>query len=222
MISVELEITLRCNHACPSCSRHCNIFDYGPTDMSMLEIEKFVKEAQASKGVKILSVMGGEPTIHPRFVDIVELLHQDLVKPGVVGLLRIATNGKKPLPRLSFKPATVVSLPSQKKHRYSFIAPQDSGQATLNCRVPYTCGVALNKFGYSPCGAGGAVARLFGLGQFIRDRLPSSPEEFIDYRNLLCTLCQASAMKPKMSHRDRTPSRSYLKILEKRGWLGRL
>jgi len=102
-----------------------------------------------------------------------------------------------------------VSPLSAKKHRCQFIVPKDTGQETRFCDVPYVCGIALNCFGYFPCGAGGAIARLFNMRKFIMYGLPSSLTDFGDLKEL-CSLCQASAVHQKMYGTDAsTPSKSF-------------
>lgn len=215
-MNVELEITLRCNARCPQCSRHCNIFDYGPSDMTPEQIRRFIAEVRTrAEPLDIISVMGGEPTVHPDFERIVSLLFDELYLKGMVRKLRIATNGARPLPSsIRERPIDIITSPvSQKDHRCQFIAPVDSGQRVRDCPVPYVCGIALNYFGYFPCGAGGAIIRLFRLPHLIRHELPRSVEELGDFRSV-CDLCQASAVDPFMLRdHDPSPSESFRKAI---------
>jgi hypothetical protein len=211
-MNVELEITLRCNARCPQCSRHCNIFDYGPSDMTLDQIHRFIAQVKEhGEPLDILSLMGGEPTIHPDFEKIVLLLFDELYVKGMVRRLRIATNGRRPIPSsIRERPIGIITSPvSKKDHRCQFIAPVDSGQQVRECPVPHVCGIALNYFGYFPCGAGGAIIRLFRLSHLIRHELPRTVEDF-RYFHAVCGLCQASAVDPFMLRdHDPTPSLSF-------------
>ncbi len=217
-ISIELEITLRCNAACTQCSRHCNSFSYGESDMTITQIQKFIDQViSAPINLGHVTVMGGEPTVHPRFEEIVHLLYTSLVLDDKAVYLEIATNGIKSVPD------SILSLPviirtnpvSGKDHRCQFIAPADTGQKTKPCDIPHTCGMALNCYGYFPCGAGGAIIRLFDIKELIRYDLPLNLSEFGSIERI-CSLCQASAIRPKMLRSDDpTPSTSFRDAIRK-------
>lgn len=214
MNNFELEITLRCNSACPQCNRMCNVIDHGPSDMTIDQISDFIDSVRAAGGADIISVMGGEPTIHPEFVRIMEMLHNELELTGMVKNLRIATNGIIPIPDLGFPVKALVSPVARKQHRSSFIAPIDSGQKTRRCVVPWHCGMAINKFGYSPCGPASAIARLFEIDGFTRKEMPSGPEAFRGYEQKICPLCQLYAKNDTWIFTDRSPSPSYVEAFE--------
>lgn len=201
-MNIELEITLRCNVSCPQCSRHCPVVDYSDSDMTMGQILTFAKHVVETRSeIGILSIMGGEPLLHPHFVDIVRFLHRELL-PSRVGLIQVATNGQIQLPdevKTLQGLRIIVSNPALKRHRAQFVAPRDTGQLVKHCLVPATCGIAANAYGYFPCGAGGAIARLFGLREYALEEFPADVEEsFADFRIHLCPLCQASAAVPLM------------------------
>lgn len=218
IVNIELEITLRCNSKCPQCSRHCNVFSYGPSDMSMDQIHRFIDQVLSSyANLGHINVMGGEPTMHPRLEEIISLLYESLVLRQKVQVLEIATNGilDVPEPILKLPVAIKKSPPCSKQHRCQFIAPRDTGQKMKKCNVPYIYGMALNCYGYFPCGAGGAIIRLFNMKDFIKYELPSTPGDFGDLGKL-CSLCQASAENPKMfGIDDCTPSKSFLDAIDK-------
>ena len=212
ILNIELEITLRCNSKCPQCSRHCNIISYGDSDMTMEQINRLIRQVLSSNiEIGHITIMGGEPTIHPDFEEITLLIYESLVQTQKVKTLEVATNGILGIPEsiLNLPIQIRVSPPSTKKHRCQFIAPKDTGQEMRFCDVPYVCGVALNCYGYFPCGAGGAIARLFNMKRLMRHELPSSLTDFGDLKEL-CSLCQASAVHQKMfGTDDSTPSKSF-------------
>lgn len=211
-LNIELEITLRCNSKCPQCSRHCNIISYGDSDMTIKQINRLISQVLSSNiEIGHITVMGGEPTIHPHFEEITLLLNESLVRTQKVKTLEVATNGILEIPESILKlPIQIrVSPLSTKRHRCQFIAPKDTGQETRFCDVPYVCGIALNCYGYFPCGAGGTIARLFNMKRLIMYELPSSLTDFGDLKGL-CSLCQASAVHQRMyGVDDPTPSKSF-------------
>jgi len=218
MLNIELEITLRCNASCPQCSRHCNIFSYGHSDMTMEQINKFINEVVLSSvPVRKIMIIGGEPTVHPQFQEIVFSLYESLLKTRKIQMLKITTNSLREIPGdiLSLPIGVTRSPLSDKKHRCQFVAPRDTGQEIQTCKAPDVCGIALNCYGYSPCGAGAAIIRLLNMKNLIHYKLPSGPGDFGDLTEL-CSLCQASAREPRIyGIDDCTPSRSFLEAIDK-------
>ena len=180
--------------------------------MTTEQVNKLVSQAFSSDIViGHITIMGGEPTVHPHFEEITLLIYESLVQTQKVKTLEVATNGILGIPESILKlPIQIrVSPLSTKKHRCQFIAPKDTGQETKLCDIPCSCGMALNCFGYFPCGAGGAIARLFNMKKYMMYELPSNLRDFGDLTEL-CSLCQASAVHQKMYGTDAsTPSKSF-------------
>ncbi len=82
-----IEVTDNCNLRCPTCYAGS-----GPerlTHRSLDQIERMLDRAVANEGEpSIIQISGGEPTIHPQFFDIL-----DLVRQRPVGHLMVNTNG---------------------------------------------------------------------------------------------------------------------------------
>lgn len=81
-----LEITLACNLRCPTCYSDAHEHDYIPIKEVRSRLDTFFKKRQGCLDVLMLS--GGEPTIHPRFAEIL-----DLAVSYPVGRVLINTNG---------------------------------------------------------------------------------------------------------------------------------
>ena len=81
-----LEVTLACNLRCPTCYADAHGHDYMPIEEVRSRLDAFFKKQQGSLDVLMLS--GGEPTIHPRFAEIL-----DLAVSYPVGRVLINTNG---------------------------------------------------------------------------------------------------------------------------------
>lgn len=197
-MNIEFEITLRCNAKCPSCSRHCPYLDYGhESDVTMDQVGRFIEEVKAYSvdhtRVDMIHVMGGEPTVHRLFSIIVMALQDKLLELGHIRRLQVVTNGIIPVdPRLEVP--TSISRPEEKgpEHRCMLVAPCDTGQKLKTCPVPVDCGVSFGAYGWWPCGAGGAICRLFGLNKYRRSTIPEDFDDFPE-TNDMCKLCQAKA-----------------------------
>lgn len=192
-MNIEFEITLRCNAACDSCSRHCHYGMYNEeSDVTLDQLVHFIGEVSNHGGIDMIHVMGGEPTLHPHFREIIAELQGELLLPRKIKRLQIVSNGLIPI-----DPALGVGVclsPPEKaaRHRCMFVAPCDTGQELKDCPVPQDCGISFGAYGYWPCGAGGAICRLFGMMQYNHRTLPVCEDEFPD-TTPLCVLCQAKA-----------------------------
>lgn len=203
---IELELTLRCNLACPTCSRHCNM--YSPckdTDMNAMQLGRFMSQVETKGDVwDTVAVMGGEPTLHPLFSDVMHALWERLVKPGHVKTLQMWTNGTSvidlgALPVRYLAPDTesvpdgrihiITADHSTKVHYQALLAPKDTGQVRAECEALGVCGIALNAGGYWPCGPAGAIARLFGWQDAAKAELPNNAGDWGDIERF-CELCQ--------------------------------
>jgi len=215
---VELEVTLRCTSRCPACSRHCNFLEQPDSDMSAEQLGAFYASVQSrTSALGVVSVLGGEPMLHPEIGRISRELHR-LRAAGKILRLQLITNGVLDHTDVQgLYDRVVVSRPAAKSHRCQLMAPADTGQQRRSCRVPHTCGVAVSAYGCYPCGAGGAIARLFWDGRYRMGGLPAAVEDFGDLEPL-CSLCQRSARVPLLVRDHGSPrSKSFRKALRRRG-----
>jgi MoaA/NifB/PqqE/SkfB family radical SAM enzyme len=85
---IDLYITNRCNLTCPTCFLGDEYFQ-GRTEMSLPYIREIVQWA-ARNCIEDISFLGGEPTLHPDFSEIVQL-------PNAFGIVstRVTTNGNR-------------------------------------------------------------------------------------------------------------------------------
>jgi uncharacterized radical SAM superfamily Fe-S cluster-containing enzyme len=80
-----LEITNRCNMACPICL----VGKRDDSDLPIETIREIVDRLVASEGrVNMLTLSGGEPTVHRRFLDVVD----EVLRPEI-GIVSVSTNG---------------------------------------------------------------------------------------------------------------------------------
>jgi len=74
--TILIEITERCNLACPTCFAGSS-----PLHSEMMSLEEFTRQvdqlvAGGKRGSDMIQLSGGEPTVHPRFFDMVDLLFE--------------------------------------------------------------------------------------------------------------------------------------------------
>ena len=70
-VKLIFELTNLCNFSCVHCIRD----EEGPKHhLPMALVAKVLAEVQAYQQVRVVAFTGGEPTLHPQFADIVELV----------------------------------------------------------------------------------------------------------------------------------------------------
>lgn len=86
----NIDLTNRCDMRCPVCYANANTMGY-VTEPSMEQVRQMMKTLRDRRPVpcKVVQFSGGEPTIHPNFVEIVRM-----AKEMGFDQIQIATNGK--------------------------------------------------------------------------------------------------------------------------------
>lgn len=190
-----IEITLRCNGYCKNCKVFCcseerTGLNYDDLDMTIPQIEKFIKQTKKvgdeTKRIVFDEVVitGGEATIHPLLKEIT-LLIQDELLGKYINRLKILTNNilnvvkaDKEIKKYFFN-----WVPIDEKsncHWAVLIHPDDSKQERPNL---FTCrhldrDIVLSAHGYNICCSAEGYIRLFGEEDLFIDELPNSIEGF--------------------------------------------
>lgn len=198
---LEIDITYACNLRCFNCSRSCEQAP-GADHLTIGQVQRFIAESVA-KDVKWrrIRLLGGEPTIHPQFLDIVALLRDWRVRHSPRTELEVCTNGHGARVRsvLSQLPRDVRIRNTQKVSPIqpdfvSFnVAPVDvpeyaHADFSHGCGIIQNCGMGLTPFGYYPCAPAGGIDRIFGLN-IGRMRMPDPDDDMQDDLRRLCKLC---------------------------------
>jgi len=194
--------------------------------MSIEQIKKFIEQARKGGGIHKLKVLGGEPLLHPQFVEIYDLLCQ-AAQDGVIRGIKIETNKTVPVPKV--QPCKFVAWKgrpqSKKKHQPILWSPADLGVvkgAQPNCPQVRKCGYSLDKYGYLPCSCAIMVSRMFGLTHLYKYELPNGLWGLED----LCQHCIFSMDQEwrnkhscirlsDHSVEEKTPTKSYKEALDK-------
>ena len=197
-------ITNFCNLKCTTCNR---FIDSAPSDdmMSLEQITRFVDESIALNWPwNDISVYGGEPTIHPDYLAILdEILRLKQHVPGM--RIKIVTNGKgrrvnaaiaKTPKQFGVHRSTADKDTAQNIGGKSVIpefgnvlqAPCDRIKGTItDCQIHATCGLELTPYGFLPCPCGGA--RVLGLDVFFKRLSDVTMEECKKRLEAICGIC---------------------------------
>lgn len=194
---LEIEITSECNLSCFGCNRSCQ---QAPISLHMTidQVKKFINQSlQADWTWNIISLLGGEPSLHPRILEVLECLKEyKKQRPCVVELV---TNGfgKDVQAFIDTAPGWVQIYNTRKigcNQDFSpyNVAPKDldlpaDTDYSVGCSVPEEFGMGLTTNGFYPCGPGASLDRIFGFDIGIKD-LSEVTEKAM--RNQMSTLCQ--------------------------------
>jgi hypothetical protein len=177
MINLELNITLKCNMACSNCNRLCHIYRDRTEHMTIEQIQKFIDQAKENGGIYKLKVLGGEPLLHPQFVDIYNLLCK-AAQEGIIKGIKIESNKTIPTPNVQAYPFVSWKgrVQGKKKHQPILWSPKDLGiikGAQPKCPQITKCGYSLDKYGYLPCSCAIMISRLFGKTHLYKHEFPT-------------------------------------------------
>jgi len=202
---IEIDITYACNLKCIGCNRSCA---QAPTttEMHFEQIKSFVNESKTlNKHWKIISLLGGEPTLHSAFKEIVYCIVNEYIRefsPETV--LKIVSNGytaksREILQQLLILPEVYVDWNSFKTDN-SIPYFSDFNDAPIDdksfeemdfskgCWVTAYCGVNLNQNGYFACSLCAGIDRVMQAGKGIGsltelsgDRLKNQLSDFCRY-----------------------------------------
>jgi hypothetical protein len=198
---VEMDITYRCNLRCGNCNRSCT---QAPSDreLSVQDVADFLAQSreQGARWDRI-RLLGGEPTLHKNFLEIVDLLlaHRAAGRPNP--RIVVCTNGagRKVQRVLDSLPDGVVVKNTSKNSRQRLFRPFNKAPIdappphrfsdfSAGCRILEDCGIGLTPLGYYPCAIAGGIDRVFGFN-LGRRHLPSPDDDMRDLLSVFCPLC---------------------------------
>ena len=203
---VEIDITYECNLRCLGCNRSCT---QAPTTESVAfsDIKQFVEEsAFNSRKWELINILGGEPTLHPEFEQIIKYIHNEYIsKHSPKTILQIVSNGYDEKSRVLCDDMRVkyqnvrIDYGSYKTNRVVEYfspfneAPIDDDKFNdadfkKGCWVTSYCGIGLNKNGYYACAVAGGIDRICNknkaipkLADITNEKLEKQLDEFCKY-----------------------------------------
>jgi hypothetical protein len=171
---IEIELTSGCSLRCLNCDRCCS---QAPRNeiISLKQIKYFIDESNNLQWPwHQIKLIGGEPTLHPQFWQIIEMFRIYKIKHPATSFA-LSTNGfsLKTKEIIQDIPSWIYVYNSEKQgsvhmfHPFN-IAPLDlEGFSNANfsegCPITNGCGIGLNRYGYYPCGSSAAIDRVFGF-----------------------------------------------------------
>lgn len=197
---VEIDITYKCNLKCINCNRSCTQSP-SAAEMPVSMIEDFLCQSIEQQVLwKRIRILGGEPTLHSRIFDIIDLLvhYQSMHNPGVRLVLGTNYYGKNVHRILKQMPESIIIKSTLKTSRVNLfkpfnVAPVDTrfhmfSDYSCGCRIISDCGLGLTPSGYYMCAVAGGIDRIVGyhLG---RDHIPEATDAMTDQMSAFCRLC---------------------------------
>jgi hypothetical protein len=197
---IEIDLTYRCNLKCQNCNRSCT---QAPSNREIqpAAIRAFIAES-IDMGMRWerIRLLGGEPTLHRRFFEIIDLLmdYRAHHRPGLRIVVCTNGSGRRVNAALRSLPDSIAIKNTAKTARQRLfrpfnIAPIDRprhrlAEFTTGCRILSDCGIGLTPLGYYPCAIAGGIDRIFGLNQ-PRPHLPAPDDALLDQLAVFCPLC---------------------------------
>jgi hypothetical protein len=170
--------------------------------MSVEQVRRFLEESRAN-GIQwnCMDLMGGEPTTHPQFLDIVKLVleYRDMYFPATKVRVRTNGHGERVNRILALLPPGIEVDNSAKTtkvqaHFETFnVAPIDvdeyaGADFSNGCPVTQNSGIGVTPYGYYPCAVAGGIDRIFrfNLG---RKTLPAADDDMREELRHFCAVC---------------------------------
>ena len=213
---IELEITTDCNLRCLNCDRSCR---QAPSSecMTLDQVKRFVAESLEfeHKWSKIV-LLGGEPTLHPDLLEMIDAISQYKIKNRYCRVA-VYSNGftEESRAMLTKLPGFVrtnhkVKTSAVNKFNCYNVAPVDYGLKATFCDIPWRCGCALTRYGYFPCGAGAALARVYGFDIGVKKLQDLTVERFFKQLAILCQYCGHAPTELRHSTTQAEMSKSWV------------
>ena len=197
---IEIDLTYACNLRCHDCNRSCRQAPEN-LELPLAEVNRFLAEsAERNIEWKRIRLLGGEPTLHSQFDEILyTFADYKLEHPRT--RLEIVTNGHgREVARKLLEVPPFYHIENSLKETdtqstfYSFNrAPSDlpgyrNTDFTNGCSNIEECGMGLTPTGYYPCAIAGGIDRVGGWG-IGRKEIPDESEDMADILSKTCSLC---------------------------------
>ncbi|QNU66223.1 radical SAM protein [Ruminiclostridium herbifermentans] len=208
MHCLEIDITYLCTLNCYNCDRMLSIAPGSKNEnMRIEQIEKLVEQSVDYNYIwKRIRIMGGEPTIHPQFRNILKILINYKNNYNKNLRLEVATNGYGKLTnneivwiKNNFPQIHIENTNKKDNYQKDFtlvnMAPCDNYKGNRKCTLgncldkKLNCGLGLNYSGFYCCAVGGAIDRIFGYNIGIKSIANITVERIQQMHLLLCPKC---------------------------------
>ena len=187
----EVHLTHRCNLTCTACTRESFLAKPHTPDMTLEDLDEFFRQADAigwrdmpgpGNGAERprIVVIGGEPTLHPDFLEFVDRIQQwsgtyaQVFSNGTTRksqqLIAQARDIGASIQSDTFKPVSIRSQDDMKEGWWCLttcVSPVDAGMEPLGkcfSHCSEICGFSVDHNGYSPCAVGHSASTVLRLG----------------------------------------------------------
>ncbi|WP_051267617.1 radical SAM protein, partial [Treponema pedis] len=203
---IEIDITFKCNLKCNGCNRSCGL---APSDeeMSIDDINNFIADSiHNNKKWKMINILGGEPTLHSNFLQIITILQKkyaDIFNKNVT--IQIVSNGLTEKTKELCKQAeklknVIIDYESFKtKNTIDYFTPFSDAPCDDNkfnevdyskaCWVTAYCGIGLNKNGYYACSVCGGIDRVLKTSNGVKSFTELTEDKQKEHFEKFCRLC---------------------------------
>ncbi|MFD1016194.1 glycosyltransferase [Winogradskyella rapida] len=202
---IEIDITYECNLKCINCNRSSTQAPI-KEGMSLIQIQEFIQESTTlNKKWELINLLGGEPTIHRDFIEIVNsILNNYIIPYSPETILQVTSNGfgdivQAKLKQLPQHKNLIIDYASFKDERVvPYFSPFNDApidnkslsyqEYSKGCWVTSYCGIGLNQLGYYPCGVAGGIDRVFEKNLGVK-KLVEVDESIYKLLNDFCKYC---------------------------------
>lgn len=205
-----IDITYSCNMSCINCNRLSNAKNKPKLSMTVEDIKKYIRDFEINGNpMDSIALTGGEPTVHPQFLEILDLLVEYCIKHNK--FISLFTNGGSTYEKIKDKiPKKVEVVNSAKQNNYPLhfhftVAPVDLGVYDVNnnpCSESLVCGRTLNKNGYFACPSAAAIDNFLGLNLAVTGMAEATKDELRRKAEDICKYCGTYLRERKIMNRE--------------------
>lgn len=218
---LEIDLTYSCNLRCNDCNRSA---PQAPSSASVSKEQiRACLEASVARGYHwtLIRLLGGEPTLHPEFLGIIELLRAYRGKHQKTLRIEVVTNGygrkvNEVLQRIP--PDIIVRNTKKAGSQQGGFEPFNRAPCDLDehrnsnfasgCWITQYCGMGLTPTGYYHCAVAGGIDRVFGLG-IGRSSIPDVRDPMHTEMSKLCRYCGHFCKQPGIIPLEQRVSKSW-------------
>lgn len=201
---IEMDITYRCGLNCNHCNRYVNFDSRPETDVSLDQLDFFLKESKdLDWDWENIRLLGGEPTMHPDFREFVSRIDAFVKDSGRETILHVFTRGKDPfiVGELAWLEENypnwhIENTNKKSKFQNKFTAvgwapkdyPEYRNEDYRGCGNVHNCGIGFNYSGFYPAAPCGALAKFFNI-EGIKSLELVTEKSLMDMYPRVCSVC---------------------------------
>lgn len=180
---VELNVTYQCPLDCTGCNRGSFLQKPHTPDMTLDDVREFFRQADDLCWKPRITLIGGEPTLHPQFLEILDMctawsehrveIWSNAFAPRAKQLLKLARKKGAAIQKDTQKPMGARRGPRSETDYWVLdqcISPADFGITRDACFQHHSviCATAVGANGYGPCSLAGGIDALLNVGATTR------------------------------------------------------